>query len=456
MAAAVFNFFTIVIVFSSLIIVHELGHFFAARFSGVKVTDFAIGFGPPLFKKKIKETNFLICLIPLGGYIKMAGDSRNGSRGYKDEFFSKPVGVRARIVLAGPLFNYILAFAVFLIIASVGFYVQDTVVGAVKSGSPAEAAGIREGDRVVSVNKKNVDSWFELEDRIQASRKQVEIVLLRENREIELKLNTEKVEGTDRLGRKAEVAGIGILAHGPVIGGVVEGYPAEAAGLKAGDRILEINRKQVRKWPDIPEAIKSSQESVLLKIERNKEIFSLEVPVKRDKQIGPDGQERKTSLIGITPQFSEKFLQKSFPQSLLKASGMLFETTLLSLQSIWYMITDPAISFKDSVGGPIYISYMISKTAQLGIIALLQLVALLSVFLFIINLVPIPVFDGGHILFFAIEKIRSKPLSQKVEETATKIGFALIIVLMFFVFYNDIVRRGPDIWRDVKKTFRQK
>jgi regulator of sigma E protease len=119
------------------------------------------------------------------------------------------------------------------------------------------------------------------------------------------------------------------------------------------------------------------------------------------------------------------------------------------------MITDPSISFRESIAGPIYISYIISKTAQHGLVALLQLIALLSIFLFIINLLPIPVFDGGHIVFFGIEKLKGSPLSQKTEDAATRVGLALIMVLMFFVFYNDIVKRGPKIWKEIKSSFNQ-
>ncbi|MCF7895189.1 MAG: site-2 protease family protein, partial [Candidatus Omnitrophica bacterium] len=144
-----------------------------------------------------------------------------------------------------------------------------------------------------------------------------------------------------------------------------------------------------------------------------------------------------------------------FPASLGKGANMLFQTTVLSAKGLWYMITDPSISFRESVAGPIYISYIISKTAELGFVALLQLMSLLSIFLFIINLLPIPVFDGGHIVFFGIEKLKKSPLSQKTEDTANRIGLALIIVLMFFVFYNDIVKRGPKIWKEIKSSFNQ-
>lgn len=445
MIAALLNFLVIVFVFSILIIVHELGHFIAARASGVRVTDFAIGFGPPFFKKKIKDTNFLICSVPLGGYIKMAGDSRSESRGYKDEFFSKPAGIRSKIVFAGPLFNYIFAFIIFFIIVTLGFQVQDTFVGAVQSGSPAEKAGIEEGDRIVAVDNKRVDSWTQLQDRIGRTKESVVINLYRKGESVELDVATNKRETQDRFGRQVEASYIGIFSYGPVVGELINGYPAQEAGIKPEDRILKIDGKEVRSWNDVVESIKDAEESVFLKVKRGEDVFSLEVPVKKEAR--PDKEDKQyISVIGIKPFYYEKVIKEPFPFSLIKAGGMLLDTTSSSLKGLWYMATDSSISFRESVGGPLYISYMISKTTAVGFDVLLQLVALLSVFLFIINLFPIPVFDGGHLLFFGIEKLRGKPLSPKVEDIAMRIGLFLIVLLVFFVFYNDIVRRGPQIW----------
>lgn len=453
MIGIVSNTLIIAAVFSVLIIVHEFGHFIAARLAGVKVTDFSVGFGPPLFKRKIKETNFLICSIPLGGYIKMAGDSRSESRGYKDEFFAKSPGMRSLIVLAGPLFNYILAFIALSVIVTLGFYVQDTRVGAVRGGSPAYEAGLQRGDRVVAIDGRRVDSWQELQGEIQKTEGLLRLVLDREGREVEVELETVKKEVTDRQGREVWGYSVGIFLYGPIVGEVMEGYPAEEAGIKPGDEILKVNDLEVESWEDVSGTIRASQEDVWLKVKRDGEVFSIEVPVKREKHSILGQKEEYVSLIGIQPVFQDKLLREPFPFSLGRAGRMLIETTALSIQGLWYIATDPSISLRESVAGPIYISYMISKTAELGIVALLQLVALLSIFLFVINLLPIPVFDGGHILFFGIEKLRGKPFSQRAEDILNRIGLVLIMILVFFVFYNDIVQRGPKIWEDLKGTF---
>ncbi|MFO8052801.1 MAG: RIP metalloprotease RseP [Candidatus Omnitrophota bacterium] len=455
MMSFVFNFFIIVVVFSILIIVHEFGHFLAARLSGVKVTHFSIGFGPVLLKKKIKQTNLLICAFPLGGFIKMAGDSRSESRGYRDEFFSKSPGIRSRIVFAGPLFNYILAFLMLAVVATIGYSVQDTVVGAVEKGSPAQQAGIQRGDKVVAVGDKKVESWSKLQTEIYQAKDSINLSLERNGNELNLKIPVEEKEITNKLGRETKVSQIGISAYGPVIGEIIEDYPAQQAGLKKGDKILEVNGKSVESWKDLAERIQNSKDFVSLKIKREEKVFSLKVPVKKEEFKNLKSGKEYISVIGIRPFSKDKILKVGFPGSLGKGVKMLFRTTALSVKGLWYMITDPSISFRESVAGPIYISYIISKTAELGFVALLQLMSLLSIFLFVINLLPIPVFDGGHIVFFGIEKLRGSPLSQKTEDTANRIGLALIIVLMFFVFYNDIVKRGPKIWKEIKSSFNQ-
>ncbi|MCF7887101.1 MAG: RIP metalloprotease RseP [Candidatus Omnitrophica bacterium] len=451
----IFNFFIIVIVFSILIIVHEFGHFFAARLSGVKVTHFSIGFGPALFKKKIKQTNLLICVFPLGGFIKMAGDSRSESRGYRDEFFSKSPGIRSMIVFAGPLFNYILAFFMLATVATIGYSVEDSVVGAVEKRSPAQQAGIQPGDKIISLGNKKVESWSQLQDKIYQAKEPVKLSLERNGDKINLDVPVGEKKITNKLGREVKVSYIGVNVYGPIIGEVIEDYPAQQAGLKKGDKIVKVNNKDVTTWQDLAKEIQDSEDSVSLKVERSNKVFSLKIPVKKEKFKNFKSEGKYISVIGIRPFRKDKILKTSFPASLGKGAKILFQTTALSAKGLWYMITDPSISFRESVAGPIYISYIISKTAELGFVALLQLMSLLSIFLFVINLLPIPVFDGGHIVFFGIEKLKGSPLSQKTEDTANRIGLALIIVLMFFVFYNDIVKRGPKIWKEIKSSFNQ-
>jgi len=353
------------IIFSILIVIHEFGHFIAARQAGVKVEKFSIGFGPALLKIKGKETLFLICLFPIGGYVKLAGDNRTDRKGFKYEFLSQSPGVKMRIVFAGPLFNYLLAFLIFIIIALLGFPYFDTVIG-----------------------------------------------------------------------------------------NVLEGYPAHHAGLKKGDKILEVNSKEVDNWQEMAEMIRKAKDSVFLKVKREREVFSLEVSLK-DKNIKDDfGREKKVSLIGISASSEIKIVKYSFAKAILKGIESLFNFTLIIFKGFLLMILG-IVPFKEGIAGPIGIFFITSEIIQVGITALLQLVAILNLSLAIINLFPIPILDGGHIIFFGLEKIRNKPLSQKTEDIFTRIGLVFLSLLMSFAIYNDLVKFGSRILnKDNSKTER--
>ena len=350
------------IIFSVLIVIHELGHFLAARRSGVKVEKFALGFGPVLFRRKGKETEFVICAFPLGGYVKLAGDSRQEHKGFKNEFLSKSVGIRAKIVFAGPLFNYFLALVLFCIIAFIGFPYPDSVVGS-----------------------------------------------------------------------------------------VLEGYPAEIAGVKEGDRILAVNDKKVQHWVDMAKVIYQAKEKISLRIEREGENIFLDIPLRQKEIIDDFGKKKSVSVIGIAASSQVKIIKYGFPQALVKGAQRLFSLTFLVIKGFIFMILG-IIPFKEAVAGPVGIYYITSEMVKMGIVATLHLVAALSVSLTIINLFPIPVLDGGHLLFFLLEKIRGKPVSEQVEGNLTRLGLGFLILLITFVLYNDIVRFGPKIWNKKEIT----
>ncbi|MDP2923038.1 MAG: RIP metalloprotease RseP [Candidatus Omnitrophota bacterium] len=350
------NFLTFVIILSILIIVHEFGHFIVARRSGVKVERFSIGFGPILFKRKGKETDFLICLFPLGGYVKMAGDSRPDFHGLGYEFLAKPVKTKIKIVFAGPLFNYIFAFVLFWCIAVIGFPYAEPVVGKLKDGYPAEVAGVQENDRILSVNDKNVEYWT-----------------------------------------------------------------------------------------DMTKLIRKSKEKVSLRIERNGKIILLSVPLTNTELGDEFGRKKMVSVIGIEPSFSVKIVKYGFFRGFLKAIDELFSLTFMIIQGFILMILG-VLPVKEAVAGPLGIYYITSEAMKVGIVAILHLMAVLNVSLAIINLVPLPLFDGGHIFIFLLEKIRKRPISDESEERLTRLGYVIIIVLVLFVFYNDVLKFGSKIW----------
>jgi len=343
-------------IFSILIVVHEFGHYIAAKRSGVRVERFALGFGPVLFKRQGKETEFVICAFPLGGYVKMAGDTRQEQKGSSDEFLSKSTGIKSKIVFAGPLFNYLLALVIFCIIALVGFPYPDSVVGS-----------------------------------------------------------------------------------------VLDDYPAKAAGVQEGDRILAVNGNQVEHWMDMADEIYQAKDKVDLRIQRKGEIISLTIPLQQKEITDDFGKRKNVSIIGIGTSSAIKTVKYKFPQAIIKGFESLFKLTLLVIKGFTFMILG-IIPFKEAMAGPVGIYFITSQVMKIGIVATLHLVAALSVSLAIINLFPIPVLDGGHLLFFFMEKVRGKPISEKVEDNLTRVGLSLLILLIVFVFYNDIVRFGPKIW----------
>lgn len=340
-----------IVILSVLIIVHEFGHFIAARQAGVKVEKFAIGFGPPLLKIKGKETDFMICLFPLGGYVKMAGDARSECRGADNEFLSKPVGIKMRIVFAGPLFNYLFAFVIFWVIAMMGFPYPATVIGE-----------------------------------------------------------------------------------------ILPDYPAYSAGLKEGDRVLEVNEAGVETWYDMAERIYESKEKVILKIERNGEEIVTEVPLRNKEVVDGFGRKKNVSVIGISASSEVKIVKYNFFKALVKGAEGLINLTLIIIKG-FVLIIAGVIPFKEAVGGPIAIYDFTSRAVEAGAMAVLSLMAALNVTLAIINLFPVPILDGGHIFLFSLEKLRKKPLSEKTEDVLSRIGLALLLTLMVFVFYNDIAKK---------------
>jgi regulator of sigma E protease len=348
-----------ILILSVLIIVHEFGHFLAAKKSGVAVEKFAIGFGPVLLRIKGKETEFLVCLFPLGGYVKMAGDSRADCRGREDEFLSKPPGIKMRIVFAGPLFNYILAFFIFWL--SFSFF--------------------------------------------------------------------------------------GFFSSRAVIGHLADGYPAQQVGIREGDEVLSVNGRKVRNWPEMAGAISESKEQVTLKIKRQGDNVLLTVPLKEEEFTAPDGEKRTVSRIGV----SAKIEKYNFVKSFFKAGQSLLEVTVLIVDGFISIISGK-IPVKKALAGPLGIYYFTSQAVQKGLVSVLNLTILLNISLTIVNLLPFPVFDGGHILFFLIERIRNKRLSEKAEEFFMRVGLVFIGVLIMFVLYNDIIKFGPKIWGGKKAT----
>ena len=350
------TFFVFIFILSILIVVHEFGHFIAARRLGVRVENFSLGFGPVLLKKKKRDTEYAISAIPLGGFVKLAGDNLEEYKGEPYEYYSQSPGRRFQIIFCGPLLNYILGFLFFWLIFFVGYPTLTTRVGGLMDGFGAKEAGIQAGDKIAAVDGVKVDYWEDLQKMIQDK--------------------------------------------------------------------------------------KAAAKATLTVLRENKE-FVVEVKIKQ-KEIGDQlGQKRSVGLIGIIPFGDVVEVRHGFLQSLMLGAKETLELTFLSYRGLWLMITRK-LSVSESVTGPLGIFYITSKATSIGLIAVLHLIAVLSISLAIFNLLPLPILDGGHILFLAIEKIRGKTLSLKVERIITKIGMTFIVTLATFVTFNDILRLFGD------------
>jgi RIP metalloprotease RseP len=428
-----------------LVFIHEFGHFMVAKWIGVKVEKFSLGFGPKIvgFKRRNDGTEYLISLLPLGGYVKLKGENPGEElKNDPSEFTSRKVGDRFKIVVAGPVMNIILAFLLFPLVFMIGVqvpqYLKDApTIGWIEEGSPAAKASFEVGDLIKSIDGATIKNWEELQNTILTHpEKDLRVSFLRDGamRESVLTPMTNKDFGAGYVGWEC--------SFDPIIGGLTPQYPAEKAGLKLGDRILSIAKTSIFHWNQVPQLIKNNKEKEIeFEIQRNdKKLFFL---------IKPEIQEisgEKRPFIGIMPVIETINEQYGFLESLKKGAQRTCEMAWTTLKMLKDLITFN-LSVK-ALGGPIMIAKLSGQAAQSGLSYFLSFMAFLSLSLGIINLFPIPVLDGGLILFLLFELIKGKPIGVKKMEIAQQVGLAILIFLMVTVTYNDVMRVLPNNIKD--------
>ncbi|RJQ74614.1 MAG: RIP metalloprotease RseP [Desulfobacteraceae bacterium] len=442
--------FLFVVVLGILIFFHELGHFLVARMFGVGVEKFSLGFGPRLFGRTVGRTDYRVSLVPLGGYVKMVGDEPDAPLAQEDlpySFTHKHVAKRSLIVAAGPLFNILLAVLIFIgIFYFVGLPSIRPVVRNVEINSPAQQTGIQEGDLIRAINGNPVDSWRGIDAAIEQSQgKPVTVDIARSGEQRIFTVTPKKVNAENIYGESIAYYDLGIQGYEEleaVVRKAEPGMPAEKAGLQKGDRIQAIDGKQIQNWEAMHEAISSSKGATLtFTIQRGDRTFDVDITPAEVKVNDAMGVRKNAYRIGIFP-----------PDPIREEDKVTIHLGLWGafergLDQTWLVIKETGRFFvklaerkvpKEAIGGPIRIALMANQQAEEGILALLSFIAIISINLAVINLVPIPVLDGGHLLFFAIEAIQRKPVSIRMRETAQQVGVFLLILLMIFVFYNDI------------------
>ena len=421
-----------IFVIGVLVFVHELGHYLAARRIGVRVHVFSIGFGPKLLTMRRGDTEWCICLIPLGGYVRMAGEHTDDRRtGAPDEFLSKSKWERFQVLIMGPAMNVILAVVVMTFVLYQGvdmplYETQPPVVGAVQDGSAAARVGIRPGDRILSVGGRVVETWQQMMEEVRP----------RADREVVVAVRS--AEGTRRDVEVApdsqtsfEIGDLGILpvAH-PQIRSVNPGEPADAAGMEAGDVIEAVEGEGVT-GETLIERINASAESPLtLTVRRGETRREVDVTPALVGDIGLIG----VSISPYEVRSIEPGLVEAFGHSVQQNyewSGLIFRT----LAGLLTADTSPR-----QLVGPVGIAQLSGGAAEIGFVALFTLMSMISLNLGILNLLPIPVLDGGHIAITALEGVSRRNFSARVKERMLMFGFVALMMLMVTVIYNDLTR----------------
>ncbi len=425
-----------------LVTIHEFGHFWVARRAGVKVHRFSVGFGKPLktWRRKNDDTEYVLAAIPLGGYVKMLDERvEEVAEDEKHRAFNRQsLAKRTAIVAAGPLANFL-----FAIVAMWGLYIagmQDhpTIIGDIQPGSIAAQAGFKPGERIVSVDGEKLYGWQDSQlYLIQRTFQKKNVQFTLENpdnkslRQVQVDLANVPSNVISR-GVLSQGLGITPAPLGNVISGVVSGKPAQLAGLLEGDEIVDVGGQPIGNWQDLVKVISAQPDkSVDIKYRRNGQLFTTSLTT-----VSIEFNGEKYGQIGVYPQ-RYQFSTGIF-EGLGKAIDYTWRFTFISLWSLGKMITQDVST--DNLSGPITIANLAGTTVQRGVADFISFLVVISISLGLINLLPIPVLDGGHLMYFAIEAVKGSPVSEKFMLWGQQIGIGLLLLLMSLAFYNDIIR----------------
>ncbi len=440
-----------VVTLSILVAVHEFGHFWVARRCGVKVLRFSVGFGKPLLSRRDRHgTEFVVAGIPLGGYVKML-DEREGEVAPEEQhraFNRQSPSKRIAIAAAGPLANFVLAVLVYWLVFMGGTRGVAPLIGEVEQGSLAQQAGLAAGQEIVAVDGKSTPTWEQLNIRLlERVGESGEMSIAAKYPDSDLVYESIVVlDGWLKgVAEPDPVGGLGIDLYRPkvepVIQEVVADSAAEKAGIQAGDRLLEADGIALDDWMSWVDYVKVRPgESIALRYERNGVVAETSI-----QPVGKEQDGRLQGFVGMAvvpppPLPDEWFREYHYGpvEAFVAASQKTVHMSVFTVQSIYKMMT--GLLSPKNLSGPITIAKVAGASAEYGLSAWLNLLALLSISLAVLNLLPVPVLDGGHIVYGLIELASGRPVTEKVQMVANQVGVFLVVCLMVFALYNDVLR----------------
>ncbi len=446
-----------IVVLGVLVVVHELGHYWVARWCGVKVLRFSVGMGKVVWSRRFgpDQTEWALSALPLGGYVKML-DAREqdlsqlSPEDLKREFTRQSVWRRIAIVAAGPLANFVLAIFIFAGLYSYGIPEPTPRLRAVPENTAAFQAGLRGGELITSVNGEPVQIWSDLRWKIAQHAVEKEPVRLEISRAESASsasspavqhdavvLRLESLTAEDLEKDFLAMLGIELARPAPVLGKILPDGPAERAGLQSGDLIEQVNGARISDGLALVELIRASagKSLAISGMHRNGQKFTITVV--------PESHEKDGARFGRiqaeVPLAPEMIVASSSPlQAISKAIGKTWDTSVLTLKMMGKMIVGE-VSWKN-ITGPITIADYAGQTARIGLISYLSFIAFISISLGIMNLLPIPVLDGGHLLYYSLEVLTGRPVSERFGELAQRAGLGILMTLMIVAMFNDIAR----------------
>ena len=432
--------FTFITVLGFLIFIHELGHYLAAKHVGVRVETFSIGFPPTIYGKKVGDTEYKVSWIPLGGYVRLFGQNvTDEDPEDPSNYASKSILQRIYILVGGPAMNLLFALFIMPVLYMIGIqspaYLDEIPkLKSVEKGSIAEKIGMQANDQVLSINGNEVLNWRTINQELGKglTSSSLDLEIDRQGNLLSLKIPIQELQQQRHMGWKPFIV--------PRAGGFTSPSPAKEAGLQEGDLILSINGNSVQDWSDLIPLIQQSQtqtlevksenaEKIIVEFERSGEVKFVEMKPYFEKEAG-------LWLMGMSmPTLNTSYgIQKSLSMGVER----IWQLTQATIKFLGQMLSGQGSM--DDLGGPIRIGIVLGDAAKSGISNLIFLMAFISLQLGIFNLLPIPALDGGHILMLGFEKLKGAPLSTLFRERTQMLGFSVLIALMLFVTWNDLIQ----------------